>query len=123
MKKNNIIYWVVTGFFAAFMLFSSVPNLMSSAESLQFLGHLGYPAYIVPFLGAAKILGAAAILIPGFRRIKEWAYAGLFFDLVGAFYSLISVEGPQPQVLFMLIFIGLLFASYFLWHKKLAAAA
>jgi DoxX-like family len=120
MKKLDIAYWAVTGLFAAFMLLSSVPNLMSSEDSLKFLGHLGYPAYIVPFLGAAKILGAIAILIPGFRRIKEWAYAGLFFDLAGAFYSLIAVEGFNSGLIFMLVFIGVLFASYFLWHKKLA---
>lgn len=122
MKKINLFYWGVTGIFAAFMLLSSVPNLLSSPDSLEFLGHLGYPAYIVPFLGAAKILGALAILVPSFRRIKEWAYAGLFFDLAGAFFSLLSVEGAKPDLLFMLVFIGLLFASYFLWHKKLSVA-
>lgn len=122
MKKINLAYWIVTGLFAAFMLFSSIPNLLSSPESLEFLGHLGYPNYIVPFLGAAKIAGAIAILIPGLQRLKEWAYAGLCFDLVGAVYSLYKVEGFKPDLLFMGVFIGFLFVSYFLWHKKMAAA-
>ncbi|AEE52726.1 DoxX family protein [Haliscomenobacter hydrossis] len=123
MKKINLLYWIITGLFAAFMIFSSYSNLTSSPEALALIGdHLGYPKYIIPFLGAAKILGAIAILIPSFRRIKEWAYAGLCFDLVGAFFSLLKVDGPQPGVFFMLIFIGLLFASYFLWHKKIATA-
>ncbi|MBN8681904.1 MAG: DoxX family protein [Chitinophagales bacterium] len=121
MKKINIAYWIVTGLFAAFMIFSSFSNLTSAPEAVEFIsGHLGYPAYIVPFLGAAKIAGAIVLLIPAFRRIKEWAYAGLFFDLAGAFFSLIAVDGFKPELAFMLVFMGLLFGSYFLWHKKLA---
>lgn len=124
MKRISLVYWIVTGLFAAFMIFSSISNVTLAPEAVAMLsGRLGYPEYIIPFLGVAKILGAIAILIPSFRRIKEWAYAGLFFDLFGAFFSLLKVEGPQPSVFFMLIFIGLLLASYFLWHKKLATAA
>ena len=124
MKRISLVYWIVTGLFAAFMIFSSISNVTLAPEAVAMLsGRLGYPEYIIPFLGVAKILGAIAILIPSFRRIKEWAYAGLFFDLFGAFFSLLKVEGPQPSVFFMLIFIGLLLASYFLWHKKLATEA
>ncbi len=124
MKKINIFYWVVTGLFSAFMVFSSISNVLSSPEAVQFLSdHLGYPKYIIPFLGVAKILGVVAILVPTFRRIKEWAYAGLFFDLAGGFYSLLSVEGMKFQVFFMLVFIAVLFVSYFLWHKKLEIEA
>jgi DoxX-like family len=124
MKRITLIYWIVTGLFAAFMIFSSISNVTLAPEAVAMLSdHLGYPKYIIPFLGAAKILGAIVILIPSFRRIKEWAYAGLFFDLVGAFFSLLKVDGPQPSVFFMLIFIGFLLASYFLWHKKIATAA
>jgi hypothetical protein len=94
----------------------------SSPEAVQFLSDLlGYPKYIIPFLGVAKILGAVVLLIPSLRRVKEWAYAGFFFDLVGATYSIIAVEGFKPQSLFMGVFIGFLFLSYFLWHKKLEA--
>ncbi len=119
MKKINIAYWIVTGLFAAFMIFSSVSNVLSAPEAVQFLnGHLGYPLYIIPFLGVAKILGAVAILIPSLKRLKEWAYAGFFFDLTGAWYSIVSVEGFKPGGLPMLLFIGFLLASYFLWHKK-----
>ena len=124
MKKINLAYWIITGLFAVFMIFSSISNVTSSPEAVQFLsGHLGYPEYIIPFLGIAKILGVIALLIPSFRRFKEWAYAGLFFDLAGGFYSLLAVEGMRPQVFFMLVFIGVLFASYFLWHKKLDSNA
>lgn len=123
MKRLNLIYWIVTGLFAAFMIFSSVSNVTSSPDAVAFLSdHLGYPAYIIPFLGMAKILGSIAILIPSFRRIKEWAYAGLFFDLSGAFFSILMVDGFEPGSLFMFVFMGFLLGSYFLWHKKLASS-
>jgi len=121
MKKTKITYWIITGLFSAFMVFSSIPDLLSSPEAVAFLKHLGYPAYIVPFLGFAKLLGVAAILIPGFPRIKEWAYAGLFYDLIGAIYSGISNDGFDPMMLTMVLPVSFLFISYFLYHKIAAA--
>jgi hypothetical protein len=119
MKKINILYWVFTGFFAAFMALSAIGNIVINPESLDLISaQLGYPKYIIPFLGVAKVLGAIVILIPGFPRLKEWAYAGLFFDLLGATYSVIAVTGFEPSTMFMLIFFVLLFASYLLYHKR-----
>jgi len=118
MKKITITYWVITGIFAAFMLFSAIPDILLSAEAVTIITGLGYPKYLIPFLGVAKLLGALAILIPGFKRIKEWAYAGLFFDLIGATYSGIAMAGFQLPMTFMILPIGFLFLSYFLWHKK-----
>ncbi len=123
MKSTNTWYWVVTILFAAFMLFSAIPNIMNTKESIDMIsGQLGYPAYFVPFIGLAKAAGCIAILIPSFRRIKEWAYAGLFFDLSGAIYSILVKEGFQLPMLVMVLPVAFLFVSYFLWHKKLAAA-
>jgi hypothetical protein len=119
MKKINIIYWIITGLFSAFMLFSSVPDILSTPDAITFMNKLGYPNYIIPFLGIAKLLGIIAILIPGFPLIKEWAYAGLFFDLIGATYSNIAVAGMDPQILFMVLPISFLFISYYLYHKRL----
>ena len=78
---------------------------------------LGYPVYFIPFTGVAKVLGIIAILIPGYPRIKEWAYAGLFFDLIGAIYSVTSIgqEGWQ----FILLPLGLGILSYFFYHRRL----
>lgn len=118
MKKTKLLYWIITGLFSAFMLFSAVPDILVMPEAVTFLAHLGYPKYIVPFLGVAKLLGIIAILIPGFPRLKEWAYAGLFFDLLGATYSGIATDGLQPQILVMLFPFTFLFLSYFLYHKK-----
>jgi hypothetical protein len=119
MKKTNILYWTFTGLFAAFMLFSAIPDILVVPEAVEFMTKLGYPQYIIAFLGVAKTLGVIAILIPGFPRIKEWAYAGLFFDLVGATYSNICVTGLQPEMAFMIVIFGLEALSYFFYHKKL----
>lgn len=117
MKKTKIFYWIITGLFAAFMLFSAIPDLLVIPEAVTFMTNIGYPVYIIPFLGVAKLLGAIAILIPGFPRIKEWAYAGLAFDLIGATYSVIAIEGFKPDTLFMLLPFTFLVLSYLLYHK------
>ena len=121
MKKTNIIYWTITGIFGAFMLFSAIPDIIVVPEAVEFVSNkLGYPAYIIPFLGVAKTLGVIAILVPGFPRLKEWAYAGLFFDLLGATYSGIAVDGLKPDMLFMVLPFGFLFLSYAYHHKRQA---
>jgi len=81
---------------------------------------LGYPVYFIPFIGVAKILGVLAIIIPGYPKIKEWAYAGLMFDLAGASYSIIASGAPFGNWAFMVIPIGLGLSSYFFYHKKLS---
>lgn len=123
MKNVNIWYWVITIIFAGFMIFTAVPNAIQEPESVKFITGLGYPAYFVPFIGVAKIIGSIAILIPGLRRIKEWAYAGLFFDLGAAVYSIVRTTEVNWQIIFIILPIVFLFASYFLWHKKIGTAS
>jgi hypothetical protein len=122
MKKTTTLYWIFTGLFAAFMMFTAVPNIISEAESVAFITQLGYPKYFVPFIGVAKALGVIAILIPGFPRIKEWAYSGLFFDLISAVYSMITVVGVDPSMVFMLLPFVLGGLSYYFYHQKIKAA-
>ena len=119
MNKTKILYWVITGLFSAFMLFTAVPDIVSNPDAIKFMNHLGYPNYFIPFIGVAKLLGAIAILIPGFPRIKEWAYAGFVFDISGAIYSGIAVGDAAGK--WMPLFIGLILiaCSYVLYHKKL----
>lgn len=117
MKKIKIVYWIITIIFAGFMIFSAVPDIMVEPDAVKMITGLGYPKYIISFLGVAKLIGSIVILIPAFNRIKEWAYAGLFFDLIGATYSALALGGFQPEILIMILPIGFLFLSYFLWHK------
>jgi hypothetical protein len=117
MKRTKFYFWIVTGLFSAFMLFSAIPDLMMVPEAKTFMNHLGYPDYIIPFIGFAKLLGVIAILIPGYPVIKEWAYAGLFFDLAGATYSVISTDGFQPGLFTMILPFTFLFLSRYLYFK------
>src|SRR6478736_2168904 len=88
-KRTNIIYWVSTIIFSALMIFSAVGGIQPTAPTIQILHDgMGFPIYFIQFISIAKILGSIAILIPRLNRsLKEWAYAGLFFDLTGAVYS------------------------------------
>ena len=122
MKTTKTLYWIFTGLFAAFMTFTAIPDIFMVPEAVVFMEHLGYPKYFIPFIGVAKLLGSVAIMIPGFAKIKEWAYAGLAFDLIGALYSIIAVEGFQPQLSFMLLPMALLFLSYRFYHIRLKTA-
>lgn len=84
---------------------------------------LGYPEYFIPFTGWAKLIGAVVLLIPGYGRIKEWAYAGLFFDLIAAVYSGIAVSQTfDPLMLTMLVWFVPGILSYVYWHKKMKLA-
>lgn len=117
MLKPKTWYWIFTVLFAGMMIFTAAPNILLEEEAVQFITHLGYPVYFIVFIGIAKTLGSIAILIPGFPRVKEWAYAGLLFDLVAALYSIIAVEGIQSQMTFMILPFGLGIGSYLLYHK------
>lgn len=121
MKKTTTLYWIFTVLFAAFMVFTAIPDILLSKEAVAFMQQLGYPNYFTIFIGVAKTLGAVALLIPGYPRIKEWAYAGLFFDLIGAVYSVTSVHGFSMQLSFMLIPFVLGILSYIYFHKLYAA--
>ncbi|HVM89077.1 MAG TPA: DoxX family protein [Puia sp.] len=123
MKKTNLIFWVVTIIFAAFMLFSAAGEIMNTADAKAVTNQLGYPSYFNLFLGVLKVLGAVAIIIPGFPKIAEWAYAGFFFDLLAATYSQIAIEGFKPEIAFMLIFFLVWGVSYVYYHKRLSTPA
>ena len=118
MKKTNITYWILTGLFAFAMLGSAIPDILIVPMAVQGFREMGYPAYLIPFLGWAKLLGVVAILVPGYPRLKEWAYAGLFFDLLGATYSVYSIGKPFSDWAPMLVIIGVGIGSYVFYHKK-----
>jgi uncharacterized membrane protein YphA (DoxX/SURF4 family) len=118
MKKTKIIYWTTTLLFAAFMIFSAIPDILMMADAKEYIKHLGYPDYFIPFIGVAKLLGSIAILIPNFKKIKEWAYAGLFFDLIGAVYSILMLDGFQAGMFVMIPVFGIAICSY-IYNERL----
>jgi hypothetical protein len=120
-KTINILYWVFTILFAGLMIFSSVGSIAMNTDAKNLIhGYLGFPEYFIPFTGWAKLIGSIVILIPGLKTVKEWAYAGLFFDLTGAVFSSIAVAKKiDPMLAFMLVWFVPGILSYIFWHKKL----
>jgi len=116
----NILYWIFTILFAGLMIFSAVGGIQPNKDTVAMLHDgMGYPIYFIQFISIAKLLGSITILIPGLNRIKEWAYAGLFFDLSGAIYSGVAVAGKfDPMMLMMLVWIIPGVLSYYYWHKR-----
>lgn len=118
MKRTKILSWIFRGLFALIMLSTALPNVLMSPDSIELIHtKLGYPQYFIMFVGIAKILGVVGILVPGYPRLTEWAYAGLFFDLSAATYSGIAVEGFHPMQLFMLVFFLPGVLAYIFYHK------
>jgi hypothetical protein len=121
MKKTRIIYWTFTSLFAFMMLGSAIPDLFSANIAKAGFTKMGMPVYLLPFLGVAKTLGVIAIFIPGYPRIKEWAYAGLVFDLLGATYSIAASGQPAVNCTFMIVPLLLAAGSYTWYYKNLEA--
>ncbi|ABF42576.1 conserved hypothetical protein [Candidatus Koribacter versatilis Ellin345] len=80
-------YWASTVLAALLFMVPGLGLLGRVSHFTDDMAHLGYPLYFLTFLGAWKVLGALAILAPGIPRVKEWAYAGMIFDLSGAMIS------------------------------------
>jgi hypothetical protein len=119
MNTPTRLYWTLTGLMAAFMLMASVPDILQIPQAVALFDHLGYPVYLLPFIGIAKTLGVAAVLAPNFVRLKEWAYAGLVFDLIGALYSHIAVGDPPSAWVLPVIGLLLVTGSYVFYRKRL----
>jgi uncharacterized membrane protein YphA (DoxX/SURF4 family) len=114
MKARMIGYWATTGLVAAAFAFGGFVDLSHGADVVAGMEHLGYPLYFATLLGVWKLLGAAAVVVPGWPRLKEWAYAGMFFDLTGAAVSHAAVGDPAGNVITPLVILGLVIASMLL---------
>ena len=111
-RIKNIAYWVTTIFGPASFVIGGVLNLTQAEQVVSVLNHLGYPAYFASILGLWKLLGAIAVVIPGFPRLKEWAYAGFFFDLTAAAVSRAAVGDSTADIVAPLVFLALVLASW-----------
>jgi hypothetical protein len=117
MKKNKIIFWIATGLI--FLFEGVMPALTGHSEmAKQGIMHLGYPEYFVTMLVIFKVLGSLALIIPQVpARLKEWAYAGLMFNMISASISNGVVDGLGAGVVFPLIVLAVLAVSYVQYHK------
>ena len=113
-KARTIAYWITTVLAALPMLGSGSAKLMHAEQIVGNMKHLGYPEYIVNILGPWMVLGGIALLLPGFARVKEWAYAGIVFAMSGAVLSHLFAGDAFGQLMPPLVIMGLALASYFL---------
>jgi hypothetical protein len=114
MKNNKILYWSFTGLVSLAFLFSSFMYLGKSPELMENFHKAGFPDFFVTILGLAKLLGALALVNPWFPKLKEWAYAGFVFVLIGAVWTHVATSTPFVAPL---VFLVLVFTSYFLFRK------
>lgn len=120
MKANTVLvsrlraasYWISTGIIVLAFGAGGVAYLMGGEAQLRGMAELGYPAYFVTILGILKVLGALAILTPRFPRLREWAYAGIAFDLIGAAASHAAVGHPAMKVAAPLIVLAIMAVSW-----------
>jgi VIT1/CCC1 family predicted Fe2+/Mn2+ transporter len=122
-KAKTIAYWISTGLLVAGMLSGGIAQLLRAQSTIDGFQHLGYPVYLTTIIGTWKILGVLTLLLPGFRLLKEWAYAGFFFLMTGAVIShLVSGDGISG-VIAQLTFVLLIVLSWALRpvNRKIAA--
>ena len=116
MKAKSIVYWTMTVLVALPIGSGGVAQIWQyHANPHGVVPELGYPTYFFAILGVWKVLGTIAILVPRFPRLKEWAYAGIFFDLTGAAASCAAVGGYGVyafHVIYPLIMTGFLVTSW-----------
>jgi uncharacterized membrane protein YphA (DoxX/SURF4 family) len=112
MNARTTGYWTTTGLLGFAFAAGGIMDLTHAPELITTLGQLGYPPYVATLLGAWKLLGATALLAPRLPRVKEWAYAGIAFDLSGAVFSHLAVGDPASKVVAPLLLLGLAVASW-----------
>ncbi len=114
MSTKTLAFWMATAVITAELIAGGVTDLAHGREVIiagqpvvETLNHLGYPTYLLTIIGVWKLLAAAALLLPGLPRLKEWAYAGIFFELTGAALSHLAVGDSLDIVatpLFLAVF-------------------
>jgi len=111
-SMKTLAYWVATAVTAFVFLSGGVGNLTQPSFVMDGMRHLGYPDYFVTILGIWKVLGGVIILAPRFPRLKEWAYAGMLFDLTGAAASHAALGDPVVKSAVPLILFGIVMVSW-----------
>jgi len=114
MTNKTTGYWITTGLFCAVLGFSGLAYLVRLEFMAERMTALGYPIYFLTILGTAKLLGIIALLAPGHVLLKEWAYAGFAFDLIGATASHAFSGDPFAESVRPLFVLALGAASYLL---------
>jgi uncharacterized membrane protein YphA (DoxX/SURF4 family) len=111
-RAVSAAYWSTTILIALAFVTGGAAYLARAEAPVQGMAALGYPAYFVTMLGIWKVLGGLTILAPRLVRLKEWAYAGITFDLTGAAFSHAAVGDPLVKVIVPLVLLGITAVSW-----------
>ena len=122
-NRRAIAYWAATAVVALALAGGAVAQLSGAPGPSATLQHLGYPTYVATLIGFWKGLGLVAILVPRFERLKEWAYAGMFFIFTGASLSHAASGDALGQILIPLVILGFALASWALRPESRRLAA
>ncbi len=98
-KKKLIWYWIITAILSFCIFTGGLAQMLQVKGVIQGFKPLGYPTYFISIIGGWKILGVIAILLPKFKLLKEWAYAGIFFTMTGAVISHIASNNVSAQII------------------------
>lgn len=112
MTKNAIAYWTTTAVVAFSMISGGAAQALGQHDTVAGVVRLGYPTYFVTLIGVWKVLGGLAIVAPRFPRLKEWAYAGIIFDLTGASISSAASGIGARHAIVPLVLAGIAVASW-----------
>ncbi|TWJ01651.1 DoxX-like protein [Mucilaginibacter frigoritolerans] len=100
MEKRKLIwYWIITAILSFCIFSGGLAQALQVKGVVQGFKPLGYPTYFISIIGVWKVLGIIAILIPKFKLLKEWAYAGIFFTMTGAVISHIASNDISVQII------------------------
>ncbi len=113
LNKIGIIYWTATLFLSIGMVAGGTQQMLQIVGYSEIVTNLGYPLYLLSIIGVWKILGVIAILIPKLPLLKEWAYAGFFFVMSGAFISHLAVGQPFVEAVPALVLLVVTVLSWY----------
>ena len=120
MNARTIVYWLATALMAFVFLSGGVADVLRPSFVVEGMTQLGYPGYFAVILGVWKVLGGIVVLAPGLPLVKEWAYAGMLFNLTGAAASHAAVGDPPAKIATPLIILAIVIVSWALRQESRA---
>jgi DoxX-like family len=113
-KARLRLYWLATLYVVISSFAAGIIDILHAPPLSNILEHLGYPPHFGTMLGAWKVLGAVALMVPRYPLVKEWAYAGMFFDFIGAVVAHASAGDSVVWYIGPVVSIAALITSWFL---------